>query len=144
MTEDTNLASVEEIDEDGLMTPEELALLKKLNAKRKKQKEQLSGAKENLFQSLTEEFAAIISKAKKDAVTVSSKEACSDGNSYAVTFGVVPDNEEESDIDADALVKAIVEQNLSTIEPIMGISNSMKVTGEYEGRKLFWQIRKKA
>jgi len=129
------------IEASGLMTPEELALLKQLQDKRKAQMKQMGSIKENLFKSLTESFGMAISKAKKDLVTVSTK-VLDDGNIYAITFGA--ESEEDVDINTEVLAEEIISQHLSDVEPIMGIASSMKVSGTYEGKKLFWQIRKRS
>lgn len=128
-----------------LMTPEELALLKRLQEKRKAQQKQLGSIKETLFTDLTSLFGAAMSKAKKDVVTVSLKsdKPYSDGNIYAVTFGV-DDESETEEIDTHALALSIIEKTIDKVEPLMGISNSLKVTGTFEGKKLFWQIRKRS
>lgn len=133
---------IAEPTEDDLMTPEEMQLLKKLQAKRKSQQKALSGVKDKLFEDLTLGFAETISTIKRDAVTISTKEDYSDGNTYAITFG---SNEEvEGDgIDGKQLSIDILDMHLSTIDAIMGISNSIKIAGVFEGKKVFWQIRKK-
>lgn len=135
------LATNEDFELDELMTPEEMALYKKLHEKKKAQQKAMNGVKDKLFNTLTGEFGGIISKVKKDVVTVSLKDPYEDGNIYAITFG--SEEETEQEIDTQALAKAIIDQNLDAIEPIMGISNSMKVSGSFEGKKLFWQIRKR-
>jgi len=135
---------VEKVQTSNLMTPEEMALLKKLQEKRKAQQKAMGGIKDNLFETLTSTFGAAMSKVKKDVVTVSLKEAYADGNIYAITFGVEDDESGEQDVDTGALALSIIDGHIDTIEPIMGISNSVKVTGTYEGKKLFWQIRKRS
>ena len=129
--------------DNDLMTPEELALLKKLQAKRKAQQAKMGETKETFFTTLTEKFAAIMGKCRKDVITVGmdAKKPFSDGNIYAVTFGI--DDEKPEEIDTHSLAERIVTENIETIEPLMGISNSLKVSGTYEGKKLFWQIRKR-
>jgi hypothetical protein len=138
---------------DNLMSPEELALFKKLQAKNKAMKKAMGGHKENLFNLLTENYLGQITQAQKNVVTVSTKEAQPDGFLYAISYGVETE-ESESDLDTNALAVKIITDNLATIEPIMGISNSMKVSGEIdtgnvdsEGKpikeKVFWQIRKR-
>ena len=128
-------------DESDLMTPEEMVMLKKLTEKRKSQQKAMSGIKDNLFQTLTGAFGAAFSKVKKDVVTVSTKEKMPDGNIYSITFGVEADDKDG--VDTNALAISVIEGHLDVIEPIMGISNSLKVDGTYEGKKLFWQIRKR-
>lgn len=139
MTENMEVAEQEQ-DDSVLMTPDELALLKKLQEKRKAMSKAMSGEKEKLFESLTKNFAGIISKAKKDIVTVSTKDGYEDGQDYSITFGVDEDKEE---IDGDKVARQILDDNLSVIESLIGISNSLKVQGTYEGQKLFWQVRKR-
>ena len=132
--------------DNDLMTPEELALLKKLQAKRKAQQAKMGETKETFFTTLTEKFAAIMGKCRKDVITVGmdSKKPFSDGNIYAVTFGIDDEKPEgQEEIDTHSLAERIVSENIETIEPLMGISNSLKVSGTYEGKKLFWQIRKR-
>lgn len=132
------------IQEEQLMTPEEMALLKKLQEKRKAQQKALGGVKEKLFEELTENFGSAMSKVKKDVVTISIKEPAPDGNIYAITFGVEnEDEDQDQEIDTNQLATKIIEQNMSIIEPLMGISQSIKVSGTYKGKKLFWQIRKR-
>jgi hypothetical protein len=138
------IQTTEELATDDLMTPEEMAMLKKLQEKRKAQMKQMSSHKENLFQTLTSEFGQVMAKVKKDISTISTKNPLDDGNVYAITFGVESDDDEDSPIDSEAVAKELIEKHLSTIEPIMGISNSLKVSGTYEGQKLYWQIRKRA
>ena len=129
-----------ETEASEFMTPDELELLKKLQAKRKAQVSQMGAVKETLFQNLTKTFGSIISKCKKDLVTVSSP-VMEDGNIYAVTFGI--EDETKSEVNTEELAKSIIEAHLATIEPIMGIGSSTKISGTYEGKKLFWQIRKR-
>lgn len=125
-----------------LMTPEEIALFKKLQAKKKAMQQAMSGHKEKLFKNLTEDFGATISKAKKDVVTISTGEPLEDGNIYAITFG--SDEQEDADLDSKALAESIIQKFLATIEPIMGTGNSVKVTGTYQDKKLFWQVRRRS
>ena len=122
------------------MTPEELALYKKLTEKRKAQQKAMAGVKDQLFNLLTESYGATFARAKKDVTTLSLKDPFDDGNKYSVTFG--SDEDIAADIDPNQVVTEIIENNLSTIEPIMGISNSLKVSGTYQDKKLFWQIRR--
>ena len=129
-----------QVEEDMLMTPEEMALLKKLQAKRKQQQKAMSGVKETLFQDLTMGFGEPMSMIKKDITTISTKEEYADGNVYSITFG--SDEEVESSIDPKELAASILDEHLSKIEAIMGISNSIKLPGTFEGKKVFWQIRK--
>lgn len=138
MTDETNIQAA---DDTELMTPEEMALFKKLQEKRKKQKSLLKGTKEELFNSLTENFGSAMAKAKKDVSSISMKEKAEDGNLYAISFGVEDDETEE--IDTEALAQRIINENMHLIDQLMGLSNSAKLTGEYNGKKLFWQIRKK-
>ena len=136
----TDLQTATDFDSSDLMTPEELAMLKKLQEKRKAQQKQMGSIKDSLFISLTENFGPLMSKIKKDVVTVNTKIPFADGNRYAITFGM--DVEETEELDTAALAVKIMEASLDKVEPIMGISNSLKLTGEYEGKKLFWQVRK--
>ena len=129
-------------EESDLLTPEELAMLKKLTAKRKAQQAGMSKHKDNLFESLTTAFGPTIAKVKKDVVTISTGDPLEDGNVYAITFG--SDEETEQEVDTKELATTIIGNHLAAIEPIMGISSSMKVTGTYEGKKLYWQIRKRS
>ena len=137
---ETQMTESQEETGPELMTPEEMALLKKLQEKRKAQQKAMGGVKDDLFQTLTKGFGKDVYKAKKDVVTISTKDPYTDGNIYAITFGV---EEEDSDVDQKALVASILEGSMNTIDAIMGISNSIKVSGTYEGKKLFWQIRKR-
>jgi hypothetical protein len=127
--------------ESVLMTPEEMAKLKALQEKSKAMKKALGGVKDDLFQSLTEKFAPTITKVKKDQVTVSTGEALEDGNIYAISFG--SEEEVDQEVDTKKLAETIIGENLATIEQIMGISNSMKITGTFEGKSYFWQVRKR-
>lgn len=124
-----------------LMTPEEMAQYKALQQKMKDMKKAVGPAKDKLFTDLTEAFGALIYKAKKDIVTISTGEPYEDGNIYAITMGV---DEEKEEINTKELAVQIIENKLSTIESLMGISNSLTVKGEYDGKKLYWQIRKRA
>ena len=132
----------EEMETPELMSPEEMAMLKKLQAKAKSMKAAMGGIKTDLFQVLTTTFGATISKVKKDVVTISTGEALADGNIYALTFGV--EGQEDGDVNTKELATKIIEDHLSEIEPIMGIGNSLKIAGTFEGKKLFWQIRKRS
>ena len=125
-----------------LMTPEEMAMFKKLKAKSQAMQKAMGGIKENLFQTLTKAYGSTLAKVKKDVVTISTGVAMPDGNIYAITFGV--EGEEEGEVDTKALATKLIEDNLQEIEPIMGISNSLKITGTFEGKKLFWQVRKRS
>jgi hypothetical protein len=136
MTEENGVEAPE------LMSPEEMAMLKKLQAKSKAMKAAMGGIKTDLFQVLTQTFGATISKVKKDVVTISTGEPMADENIYAITFGV--ETTEDGDVDTKALAVQIIENHLSEIEPIMGIGNSLKIAGTFEGKKLFWQIRKRS
>lgn len=125
-----------------LMTPEELAQLKELQAKRKEMQKAMSGVKESFFKTLTETYGSVLAKVKKDVVTISTKEAHSDGNIWAITFGVEEDTK-EGDIDTKELTTTIIDAHLANIERLMGISNSLKVQGEVEGKKVYFQFRKR-
>jgi len=140
MTEE--ITKVEDLSE--LMTPEEMAMFKKLQAKRKAMQKASGSLKEQLFKSLTENYAPTIVKAKKDVVTISLDKPFSDGNTYAISFGVEEDEDNTEEVDSSALALKLIEENIGNIEPLMGISNSLKLSGQYEGKKLFWQIRKRA
>lgn len=140
MTEDTSIQA-SEVEDNELMTPEEMALWKKLQEKRKKQKNLLKGTKDELFNSLTENFGSAMAKCKKDVSTISMKEKAEDGNLYAISFGV--EEEESEEIDTEALAQRIINENMHLIDQLMGMSSSAKLSGEYNDKKLFWQIRKK-
>lgn len=144
MTEE--MATTEQTMDSGaeLMTPEELALLKKLQAKRKQQQKALSGAKESLFDNLTEQFIEQMKKQKKDLITISTgKEPYSDGNLYAITFGTDTSEDGDEQTDSKELAVSILDSHINTIDMLMGISNSIKVTGDFQGQKAYWQIRKR-
>lgn len=130
------------IDTSELMTPEELALFKKLQAKRKAQQKMLGTVKDELFQNLTQTFGQLVSRAKTDVSTVSTKEPYTDGNIYAVSFGV--DEDKADEVDHDKVTRDLLDKFLPVIESIMGVSNSMKITGTFSGKKLFWQVRKRS
>ena len=129
-------------EQADLMTPEEMAMLKTLQAKRKAQQASMGGHKDALFAALTDAFGPTIAKVKKDVVTISTGDPLEDGNIYAITFG--SDEETEQEVDTKELATTLISNHLAAIEPIMGISSSMKVTGTYEGKKLYWQIRKRS
>jgi len=140
MTEEMVVAGDNGIDMGDLMSPEEMAQYKALQQKMKAQKAAVGPAKSKLFNTLTEKFAGLILQAKKDIVTISTGEAYLDGNIYTVTFGV---DEEKEVIDTKKLTLDIIDANQAPIESLMGIADSLKVNGEFNGKKLFWQIRKR-
>ncbi|KKQ34589.1 MAG: hypothetical protein US52_C0053G0012 [candidate division WS6 bacterium GW2011_GWA2_37_6] len=142
MTEEVTTTQDDEMS--GMMTPEELAMWKKLQAKRKAMTKQMGSIKEVLFKALTQNFASSIVRAKKDIVTISTKEKYVDGNAYSISFGVEQEESENSDeLDTNELAVRILDENIGNLEPIMGIANNVKLSGTYEGKKLFWIIRKK-
>lgn len=131
-------------NKEALMSPEEMALLKKLQGKQKAMKQAMGSVRESLFQTLTTKFGAAISKVKKDVVTITTKTAVDDGNIYSISMGVVEKKDEEGDVDTAGLASEIIDSNLATIDSLMGISSSMRVAGTFEGKELFWSIRKRA
>ncbi len=138
-----DLATVEQsMETSDLMTPEELALFKKLKEKAKKQKELQKEVRENTFENLTNDFASIIMQAKKELVSISPKDALDDGMKYTITFGEDTSDDDES-IDTNQIALDLLEKYLPKIEAIMGISNSVKLTGTYQGKSLFWQVRRR-
>ena len=134
----TNEAS---FDESAMVSPEEFELFKQLQAKIKKQKEMAGQLKGKLFEELTNDFGSAFFNLVKEQVTISTKEAYSDGNIYAITFGV--DKEEGEEVDTKELTTRVIDEYLSKLEPMMGTAKSIKLTGTYEGKELFWQIRKR-
>jgi len=134
--------AVSEMEETSdLMTPEEMAMLKKLQAKRKSQQKAMGATKQTLFEELTTLFGDQIKSIKKEVRTISTKVPRPDGNIYAISFG--SDEDTDADVDTVTLANDILDHNPDVVASIMGISNSIKVSGSYEGQKLFWQIRKR-
>ena len=141
-----DLAEEEEEKEDQghleMMSVDELELLKKLQKKQKAQKAASGKIRENLFNKLTEAYADAITMAKKNLVTISTKTPLEDGNVYTITLGE-KEKDDQEDVNTSNLAKEIVGQNLPVIESLMGIAFSMQVNGTYEGKELYWQIRKR-
>jgi len=131
----------ESFDMNDLMTPEEFEQFKALEAKIKKQKKMAGQMKGKVFEDLTAKFGSTMSSLVKQQITISTKDAYSDGQIYSITFGVEQD--EQPDIDTKELTTNIIDEFLSKVEPIMGVAKSLNLTGTYEGDKLFWQIRKR-
>lgn len=140
--ENTAMEATEEEDFsfDDLMSPEEMATLKALKEKAKNMKAGLEKGKGVMFEKLVVNFAERISQASKDVVTVSTKEPYTDGNLYSITFGA---EEKKEAIDTNALAKEILDEYLTNIEQFMGLSDSVRFNGQYQGEKVYFQIRKR-
>ena len=124
------------------MTPEKIAELKILQAEYKEYREGLKENKTELFASILEQFGDKFVALKKDLTTISTGEAFTDGNTWAITFGVEAGSDEESE-DGKAVAKELLETHLDAIEHIIGIGSSGKITGKFQGQDCYLQFRKR-
>ena len=77
MQDVANVSQAEDMDFSDMITPEEFAKFKELEAKIKKQKQQAGAFKGKVFEELTTEFGSLMSSLVKQQVTISTKEAYS-------------------------------------------------------------------
>ena len=125
------------------MTPEKIAELKKLQAEYKEYREGLKENKTELFANILEQFGDKFVALKKDLTTISTGEAFSDGNTWAITFGVEASEDDAEAEDSKAVAKELLEAHLDAIEHIIGIGSSGKITGDFQGQKCYLQFRKR-
>ena len=124
------------------MTAEELQQLKDLTAKFKEGKKEAGALKDTLFEKVIGTFGAKIASVKKDIVTITTKEAYSDGNVWAITVGIENDDAEEAN--TSELAVEVMEDVIADVEAVLGLGSSVKVAGTYEGQKMSVQFRKRA
>ena len=124
------------------MTPEKIAELKKLQAEYKEYREGLKENKTELFGEILEMFGDRFESLKKDLTTISTGEPFTDGNVWAITFGVEAGSEDEAK-DSKEVAKELLEAHLDAIEHIIGIGSSGKITGKYKGQNCYLQFRKR-
>lgn len=109
------------------MTPEELQMFKELTAKYKEVKAEAGTKKNELFEKVIGSFGAKIASVKKDIVTITTKEAYTDGNVWSITIGM--EGDESADVDTAELAVEVMDDILSDVESVLGLGSSVKVAG---------------
>lgn len=132
-----------DLNEETMMTPEEMAQFKELQNKLKAFKKNTQKYKDQLFNEVTNDFFDTFSDFANNTVTLSMKTPYSDGNYYAATLTIESDKDDENDSDPNDVIHTLMDKYINKIEQLKGTNESLRISGQFdEDTKGYWLFRK--